>query len=76
LFRFRVFSVLSAKKSLEVYSGHMNTQNYRAFIFFYPDFTVDPGFSPDHAPSRSWVITTDRELEPKFRTLPRRGILR
>jgi len=54
----------------------MNTQNYRAFIFFYPDFTVDPGFSPDHAPSRSWVITTDRELEPKFRTLPRRGILR
>ena len=40
--------------------------------FFYPDCTVDPGISPDHARVRSWVITTDRELGSASRTLPRR----
>jgi len=40
--------------------------------FLYPDYTVDPGISPDRALARSWVITTDRELGPASRTLPRR----
>ena len=76
LVRFRVFSVLSAKKSLEVYSGHMNTQYYRAFIFFYPDFTVDPGIAPSHAPERSWVIPPIGNWEDRSsRTLPRRSCI-
>lgn len=40
--------------------------------FLHPDYTVDPGISPDHARVRSWVVTTDRELGPASRTLPRR----
>jgi len=44
----------------------------KRLIFFYPDYTVDSGISPAHALARAWVVTTDRELEPKFRTLPRR----
>ena len=44
--------------------------------FFYPDYTVGPGFSPDHV--HGWTrgllsrVTTDRELDPAIRTLPRR----
>jgi hypothetical protein len=44
--------------------------------FFFPDFTVGPGISPDHV--LTWTrglllrVTTDRELDLPIRTLPRR----
>jgi hypothetical protein len=68
-------SLLLKRKASVVSRGPIAQYGYCAF-FFYPDYTVDPGISPDHALTRSWVITTDRELEPAFRTLPRRFVLR
>lgn len=44
--------------------------------FFFPDFTVGPGITPDHV--QNWTrglllqVTTDRELDHTIRTLPRR----
>jgi hypothetical protein len=44
--------------------------------FFFPDYTVGPGISPDHV--QIWTrglllrVTTDRELDLSIRTLPRR----
>ena len=50
-------------------------QHIYVLAFFYPDFTVDSGISPDHARFVRVGFTTDRELEVSFLTLPRRRII-
>jgi len=54
----------------------MQAKSFRLNHFsFHPDFTVDLGISPNHAQiARSWVITTDQELDAAILTLPRRSI--
>ena len=48
------------------------TQVRTVNTFYYPDYTVDSGISPDHASETLVGYTTDRELEANFLTLPRR----
>lgn len=54
----------------------MQAKSFRLNRFsFHPDFTVDLGIAPNPAQiARSWVITTDQELDVAIRTLPRRSI--